>query len=176
MSRRPEEIEGSNARADDRGRPDGFGFFAEPTPNEARYLGDPADVTEIIREYLSGVHEIRVKAFSGALNQDAAFAELEALAARYQAIFLGRDKAYRSMPFNSPAGVGAFIKALYPSDDTNEEAVKTYLLHIANAILEAEAKYQADEIEADVAEFTVATTIEDAQRALMGIPYDPSEE
>jgi hypothetical protein len=172
MTRRPEEIENSRARAEDRGRPDGFTFFATETPEEDRYLGDPSDVAEIVREFGMAVHAIRSDAGNDKITGDEALKRLNELAERYARIFYGQEPGFRVMAFNSPEALGASINAQLGMDGPEEAAAKTLFMATANDLLAAYEGHQSGGLSDQDVQFQIEAAIENASRMLLGLPLE----
>jgi hypothetical protein len=153
------------------GEPVGFTFFAEPTPSEARYLGNPDDVSAIVRDFCVATYEIRSKVTQATLTGDEALAQLEALAHRYAGIFYGKEPGqYRSMPFNSPQMLGDFIVKRLGLEEPLEQAGYVLFMNTANQILEAYAGHQSGAMDDETVQFRTEAAIEDTTGILLGLP------
>ncbi|CAB4122302.1 hypothetical protein UFOVP32_2 [uncultured Caudovirales phage] len=172
MAQKPEEIEGSKARAEDRAQPYGMGFFAEATSADKRYLGSASDVPEIVRDFCIGVHEIRSAAGKGEIAGAEALRRLNALAQQYSDIFYGKSDGYRAMAWNSPDGLGVFINTRLGIQEPEEQAAHTLFMNTANQILAAYERHQNGDLNDEDVAFHIEAAIDDASAILLGLPLE----
>lgn len=153
--------------------PQGFTFFAEPTPPGQRYLGDPEDVEATVRDFCLAVYELRGAVGEGKVTGPVALSRLEDLANRYAGIFFGREPAdFRTMPFNAPDGVGEFIKRRMGLEEPPEQAGYVLFMNTANQILEAYEGHQSGAMDEETVKFRLDAAVEDAKGMLLGLPLE----
>lgn len=170
MTKKPEEIEGSSARAKDRGAPDGLEFLLGDA--EKPSLGNPADVAEMVRDFASSAQSIRMRAITGALSQEAAVSELENLCRKHAAIAYGKDGGWRSAAFNSPEQLGRHIKSVMGLEAEDDEAAFALFMDTAGRLFAAHAAHQGETASDDEVQFQIETALEDAERMILGLPSD----
>jgi hypothetical protein len=158
--------EGSQARAEDRGRPQGLEFFEQPEA-DGGYLGDPDVVDVLVRQFLGEVHGVRL-AWSMGTEENPTEA-VAALVKRYAGIFMGSDPDYQAMPWNSPGQLGQHLIERIPLDVPQEEAASTFFMDLANQVLEAAESYASGEIGDEDAKFRIDVMADEATHALMGL-------
>lgn len=163
-----ENIEGSAERAADRGQALGLEDF---TINIAAggSLGNPDDVERIVREFCSGVVDVRKRWNEGA-TEEASTSALTDLVERFALIFNGRDTAYTASPWNSPAMLGRSLNRRLALDGPEEAAAGALFWHLANQMLETASGMETGELADDVAKFRADVDIETAVYMLMGLP------
>jgi hypothetical protein len=174
MTNDPKSIEHSKTRSQDRGQPFGLEFFATPTSDEARYLGDPEDVEAIVREFCAEVQKVRIA--SVAAGQDSGFTDLQNLCARYGGIFMGQEDDYRANPFNSADGLGAFLKQAFAMEAPAAEAPALFLMHIAGQVMAAEHGFMTEELSEETAKFHLDAAIDEAVTCLLGLPLSTADD
>lgn len=175
MSTDPRTIEGSPERAADRGREQGFEFFAQ----EGEPLGSPEVAEALVRQFLGECLEARVAIHEDKATPEEAKARMQEAAKRYAAIFMGRDKAYAASPWNSPDGLGAYIAANYEGAGDKDEACESFFLRLAADMMKLAKAHEDDELEDDAAQFQTDALVEDAVITLLGLPAeseDPEEQ
>lgn len=158
--------EGSKDRAEDRGRPQGLEFF-EQADTEAGYLGDPEVVDLIVRQFLMAVHDVRTRWAAG--KETKPTEAVKAIVERHAAIFMGKDKAYQSAPWNSPEQLGKHLVERIPLDVPHAEAAEAFFWDLANQVLDAASAYADGEIDDDDAKFRIEVMAEEATHALLGL-------
>lgn len=165
------EVENTPQRAADRGQPDGFTFFAEPTGADQRYLGDRADVESIVTQFFTEVHAIRSDAGQGRINGSEALDKLHSAANRYAGIFYGKEPAaFRPMPFNSPESLGAFVNQRLGMSEPNDKSVAVLFMNAANQVLAAHYDHQSGTRSDDDVRFALDAALEDTADILLGLP------
>lgn len=165
------EIEGTPQRAADRGQPDGFTFFAEPTGADQRYLGDRADVESIVSQFFGEVHAIRSDAGHGRISGSEAMEKLHGAANRYAGIFHGAEpQSFRSMPFNTPEGLGAFVNQRLGMSEPDDKAVAVLFMSAATQLLAAYDDHQSGVRSDEDVRFAIDAALEDTTDILLGLP------
>lgn len=171
MSKKPEEVEGSEARAADRGQPQGLTFFDVPTGEDQRYLGDPVDVEATVRDFVAAAHKIGSDAAQDVTSGEDAMRLLNALCDRYAGIFYGKEPSrFRSMPFNSPQMLGAFINERLGMQEPQDKAAFVLFMNCANQVFEAYHGHMSGGASEDDTRFLIESAIDDTVAILLGLP------
>ncbi len=159
------EIEGSKARAADRGKPEGMAQFLDARPA----LGSMEVVEGLVREYLGELTANRVRYHKDEISGEQAVSAAGALAQRYAAIFMGRDSAYFALPWNSPEQLGASLARRFAEAPQPEDAVEVFLAMAAADLMAILVEREDDAIDDDAARFRIDALIEDTAHALLGL-------
>lgn len=168
-------IEGSPERAADRGREQGFEYFAQ----EGQPLGSPEVTEGLVRQFLSECIDARLAIHEERLTPEAGKAKMQAASKRYAAIFMGADSSYAASPWNTPEGLGAYIAANYEGAGDKDEACEALFLRLAADMMKLARAHEDEEIDDDVAQFQTEALVEDAVLTLLGLPAeadDPEEQ
>ena len=177
MSKKPEEVEGSEARAADRGQPQGLTFFDTPTSEDQRYLGDPVDVEATVRDFVAAAHKIASDAAQEVTSGEEALRLLNALCDRYAGIFYGQEPSrFRSMPFNSPQMLGRFINERLGMQEPDDKAAAILFMNCANQVFEAYHLHMSGEASEGDIRFLIESAIDDAVAILLGLPATSDDE
>lgn len=170
MTQKPEQVEGSDARAKDRGTAAVFSFIADDPADERPYLGDPAEVEALVRQFCAETQRIQVEAGAGRMAHDAALQALNDAAQAHASIFMGQNSAYRAMPFNAPEQIGPFLAQRMAIEGDPAQACYVMFMNTANQIMTAFLAHQSGELDDDDAKFQIDAAVEDATSALLGLP------
>lgn len=165
------QIEGSAERAADRGQ----NMFADLG------VGDLLNSTEVVeglvRQFLGELVDIRKGYNADTLESDRAITKVMAAANRYADVFMGKDSAYTTLPWNTPEQLGAHLKAVLGTDSEPEGAALDYFLRVASDFTtEVLQPFEDDAIAEDVMRFRTDALVDDATHALLGLRQDEPEE
>ncbi len=155
----PEEIEGSEARARDRGDAIGFGHFSDG--GEKPFLGDPEVVEGALRSFLTDAHAVAGTA--GASDKIAALIETLAGA------FYGLSSSYTISAFNSHEQLGRFVNEQLGASEDDAKSVHMLLWNLVAEVFSARSDLIDDKTGDDAAKFRVDAAIDDAARILLGL-------
>lgn len=161
----PREIEGSKARAADRGKPEGMDQFIDPRPA----LGSMEVVEELVRQYLGELISNRVRYHADQITPEQAVAAAADQAKKFAAIFMGRDAAYFALPWNSPEQLGAHLARHFAEPPQPDEAAETFLTMVAADLMAILVEHEDAKIDDEAAEFRMGALIEDAVHTLLGL-------
>lgn len=170
MTKKPEEIEGSEARAKDRGTAAVFSFIADDPNDDRPYLGDPDEVEMLVRQFCAEAQRIQIEAGAARMTHGDALQALDKAARDTSAIFMGQSTAYRAMPFNAPDQIGPFVKQRMGIEGEPSEACYVMLMNTATQIMAAFVAHQNGEADDDATKFQIDAAVEDATSALLGLP------
>ncbi len=167
-----ETLPGSRERAADRGRDELFDLnIAGDNPLAS------LEVTEaVVRQFASDIVGIRVRYNSDKITDVEARAQTKDAAQRYADIFMGKSSEYSPSPWNSAEQLGVHLSAVLSGNSEPDVAARDFLLYVASELLTLMAEFEADKIDEEVAHFRTDCLIEDAVRALMGLPAEEQPE
>lgn len=161
----PREIEGSKARAADRGKPEGMDQFLDQRPA----LGSMEVVEDLVRQYLGELTANRVRYHKDEITPEQAVAAASDLAKKYAGIFMGRDSAYFALPWNSPEQLGADLAQRFAEPPQPDEAVEVFLTMVAADLMAILVEHEDEKIDDEAAQFRIGVLVEDAAHALLGL-------
>lgn len=164
-------IEGSPERAADRGREQGFEYFAQ----DGQQLASPEVVEGLVRQFLTECLDARVAIHEERLTPEEGTAKMQDAAKRYAVIFMGGDSTYAISPWNSPEGLGAHIAANYQGAGGNEEACDALFLRLAADMMKIAKAHEEEEAEDDAVQFQTDALVEDAVITLLGLPAESED-
>jgi hypothetical protein len=155
-------VEGSAARARDRGNGEDMGFPTSEKPS----LGDPRAVQALVQDFLTEVLDIRASHFSGKLKDGDASDRVLALCIRYGDIIMGAPSKYVVMPWNSKEFLGEKIVEQLPEAEKAPGA--GLFMALAGSILEAKGQHELGDIDDATAEKAVTDAIESVTALILG--------
>ncbi|EDY2030007.1 hypothetical protein GTB64_004449 [Salmonella enterica] len=103
-------VEGSAARAADRGR-DQLGISDERSIGA---LDTPEAVNALVSDFLDAVLAVRKSYLTDELKGDQAKAEIRYIARKYGLVIMGKDKTFKTSPWQSPERLGKRIPKVIP--------------------------------------------------------------
>lgn len=160
-----ESIEGSAARAADRGRDQ---LFGDSLPDNA--LNSITTVEPVVRSFAAKVTDVRVRYNTDKITDAQAREEVDALAQQYADMFMGKTRDYAALPWNTTEQLGAFLANVIEGDASPMTAARDFFLYIAAQLLQIMVEHEGENIDDEVAQFRLDTLIEDAVYALLGVP------
>lgn len=164
-------IEGSPERAADRGREQGFEYFAQ----DGQQLASAEVVEALVRQFLTECLDARVAIHEERLKPDEATEKMQAAAKRYATIFMGGDSAYAPSPWNSPEALGAYIAANYEGAGDRDDACEALFLRLAADMMKLAKAHEEEEVEDDAVQFQTDAMVEDAVITLLGLPAESED-
>jgi hypothetical protein len=166
-----EQIEGSAARAADRGRDQLFeGALSD------KGLNSLSAVDAVIRSFAGKVTQVRADYNADKITDAQAREEVASLAQEYADVFMGKSSDYVAQPWNTPEQLGAYLVAVMDGKAEPETAARDFLLYIAAQLLQVMVEHESGKLDDDVAQFRVDALLEDADYALLGIPQQEMPE
>lgn len=131
---------------------DGLALSTAPQ-SQGRYLGDPAVVNRLVRDFAQRVLELRSRWHESGGAADPT-EHIEALCRSYGDIFLGRDKSYVAQPFNAPNRLGVVMRLLVKPgpefDDPGVAFFNWFALQVLHAAVELEGGTAEDYVKREL--------------------------
>jgi hypothetical protein len=160
-----ESIEGSAARAADRGRDQ---LFGDALPDHA--LNSLTAVEAVVRSFAEKVADVRARYNADKITDAQARDEVEVLAQKYADMFMGKSSEYAALPWNTPEQLGAYLANVIEGGTAPETAARDFLLYVAAQLLQIMVEHEDAKIDDEVAQFRLGALIEDAVHAFLGLP------
>jgi hypothetical protein len=167
----PRTIEGSPERAADRGREQGFEYFAQ----DGQQLASAEVVEGLVRQFIGECIDARLAIHEERFTPEQGTNAMQDASKRYAAIFMGKDKAYAASPWNTPEALGAHIAANYEGAGDKDAACEALFLRLAADTMKIAKAHEEDELEDDAAQFQLDALVEDAVITLLGLPAEAED-
>lgn len=161
----PREIEGSAARAADRGREADLGFAVSDRPS----LGSPDVVRGLVSEFAASVVGVRRRYNEDKLSGEQAQEAVAELAAEYGRIVMGYDNRYQPLPWNDPARLGRRIRLVVPAIDGVEDPGELLFFTIGTSLVEIAKAHEEGRMSDDDAKGKAQEMLEDAANLILGV-------
>lgn len=147
---------------------DGLAAAAAGTTS-SNYLGDPAVVDQLVRDFMSSCVSINVDFQGGEIDEGEAGEKLVELSKRYASIFLGESKAYVPMPWNSPRRLDFYVRAMQPPHlEDYERATDAYFAAIGTAVIQIAMRIDKNEVLESEGQQAITEMRDDMVRAMLG--------
>lgn len=158
------EIEGTAARAADRGRAEDLGFSMDSRPS----LGNADVVRGLMSEFATAIVANRKAYNEGKTDGEAAQARVRELSKEYADIIMGRDKRYDALPWNDPARLGKRIMLVIPEVDGVEDPGEALFLTVGTSLNTIAVAHEEDRMSDHDAEHNTKAMLEDAANLILG--------
>lgn len=158
------EIEGSAARAADRGKAEDLGFQVSDKPS----LGNPDVVRALVSEFAASVVAIRgewLRAGGGGKPSD----RVRELAQEYGRAIMGHDDRYAVLPWNNPDRLGRRIRLVVPEEPGVSDPGELLFLTVGASLLEISAAHEAGRLPDADAERHTKAMLEDTANLILGV-------
>jgi hypothetical protein len=164
---KPEEVEHSKARAEERGKPIGFEWLNDDRDS----LGNPLVVEGLVRSFLGFVSGVRKDYNADAIEGPDATLKIDAEAGRLADIFLGKSKVYMPLGYNSVQVLGnRLVTAGFGGDP--EASTKEMFLSAASRLMDAMVEHENGTLPDEDIPFRTGVIIDDTMEYLMGASLD----
>jgi hypothetical protein len=154
-------------------------LLAQEAPEAAGklYLGDPAVVDRLVRDFVGGVWNRTTEVSEGTLGRPEGIAANEAAAKAFMEVIAGRDPAYVPMGgwnANETGGLKSFIRRnleeiMHPDmmakPDGPYEALAAYLMHETYRLLA-----EMSDLPEEAVQGRLDGILDDGRRLLLGLP------
>lgn len=164
------EIEGSAARAADRGR-DMF----DPIATDKPYLGSPEVIDSLVRSFLGRVIDVRKQYLQDEITPKEAEEKVLYLAGQYAAIVMGKNDEYGASAWNSPEQLGDFLAMMLDGVPPEESAEAFFVRMAADLLNHVLIPAENEQIDDEAGQFRVDVIIEESVNALQGIIETPED-
>lgn len=131
------------------------------------YLGNPETVTQLVRDFFVAVFSARA-AFQESADGDAANERINEVCRQYGERFMGGDKEFTPMPWNSPARLGNFLRAVVPDVGDYATPGEAYFQYLAVQALNASIAIEEGTMSEDEVQAEMSEVVDDAVSVLMG--------
>lgn len=159
------EIEGSAARAADRGREVDLGFSMDPRPS----LGNQDVVRELMSKFGADVVDVRRDYLEDKITGPESQQRIRDLARDYGAIVMGRDDDYFSLPWNSESRLGRRIKLAVPAIEGISDPGELLFLTVGTSLASLAAAHENNRVSDAEAENHTQTMLGDAADLILGL-------
>lgn len=167
-----ESIEGSDARAADRGRD----FLFEDSFRFDQELSSVSSVEAVVRQFLTDIVSIRQQYNSLEKSDSEAKDAVRVVCRKYADLFMGRAEGQKASQWNSVEQLGRFLSSVMSGSNSPESAAEDFFLYLASEMLNVLVASENDQIDDDIGQFRVNALAEDAVNALLGLPANAAEE
>lgn len=166
MTADPRSEEGSQARADDRGREEDLGFVVE---RDRPSLGDPGVVQALVSEFAGAVVGVRKRFNEGKLDGDKAQERVRDLAREYGDTIMGRDRRYASLPWNDPARLGRRIALAVPAVEGVTDPGEQLFMTIGTSLVELAVEHEEGRMSDDDVKQKAQEMLADTVGLILGV-------
>ena len=129
------------------------------------FLGSPRVIDDMVRVFLRAVTDANGEYLAGSIGAEEVRRRILDAAVPCVEALNGRDPKYKTLPFHSPGGIGAYLLQFGDFADTKEEAVAELFYNYAFRLLELVNSAQADE----ALRVGIDAMIEEFASLLMGV-------
>ncbi|WP_441280590.1 hypothetical protein [Tardiphaga sp. 862_B3_N1_1] len=157
-------IEGSAARAADRGRAEDLGFVPSDKPS----LGNPDTVRALVSEFGAAIVGVRA-AWLRAGGAGNPVESTHDLAKEYGRVIMGHDDRYQVLPWNNPDRLGRRIRLVCPAEDAATDPGELLFLTIGASLMEISAAHEQGRLSDVAAEAHTKTMLEDTANLILGV-------
>lgn len=131
------------------------------------YLGDPALVDQLVRDFMSVIFSTRAQ-FHEDGDAQGAEARISEMCRRYGSIFMGESQAYSSMPWNAPHRLGAYLRATVEDVADYPTPGEAYFNFLAVQALNAAIALEQEAMPEAEVQSGLADVVADAVDVLLG--------
>lgn len=157
-------IEGSAARAADRGKAEDLGFVVSDKPS----LGNPDVVRALVSEFAAAVVGVR-GAWARADGGGSPVVQIRELAREYGRIIMGHDDRYASLPWNNPDRLGRRIRLVCPTEPDAADPGELLFVTVASSLMEIAAANEQGRLTDTDGEMHTKAMLEDAANLILGV-------
>lgn len=157
-------IEGSVARAADRGRAEDLGFVVSDKPS----LGNPDVVRGLVSEFAAAVVGVRgdwLRAGGGGSPVE----RIRELAREYGRTIMGHDDRYAALPWNNPDRLGRRIRLVCPDEPGATDPGELLFLTVASSLMEIAAANEQGRLPDADGEKHTKVMLEDTANLILGV-------